>query len=116
MSGTTYYQRNKAVILNIAKYCYTNNKDELKLKARNKYRKLSEEEKNKKREYGRNIYNNMPEEKKQRLKEYQRNYREAKKQHKRKTLKKTVLSNKTLHGKQGANKYYIAYLSGGFTP
>ena len=35
--------------------------------------------KNIKREYGRNRYHNMSEEKKQRLKEYQRNYREAKK-------------------------------------
>ena len=40
---------------------------------------LSEEEKNKKREYGKNRYHNMSEEKKQRLKEYQKNYREAKK-------------------------------------
>ena len=44
-----------------------------------KYRNVSEEEKNKKREYGRNRYRNMSEEKKQRLKEYQKNYREAKK-------------------------------------
>ena len=35
--------------------------------------------KNIKREYGRNRYHNMSEEKKQRLKEYQRNYREVKK-------------------------------------
>ena len=34
--------------------------------------------KNKKREYGRNRYQNMSEEKKQKLKEYQKNYREAK--------------------------------------
>ena len=47
--------------------------------ARDKYRNLSEEEKNKKREYGKNRYRNMPEEKKQRLKEYQKNYRKAKK-------------------------------------
>ena len=39
-------------------------------KARNKYRKLSEKEKDIKREYGRNIYNNMSEENKQRLKKY----------------------------------------------
>ena len=44
-----------------------------------KYRNLSGEEKNKKREYGRNRYCNMSEEKKQRLKEYQKNYRESKK-------------------------------------
>ena len=29
---------------------------------------------------------------------------------------KIVLSNKTPHGEQGANKYYIAYLSGGLRP
>ena len=38
--------------------------------ARDKYRNLSEEEKNKTREYGKNTYSNMSEEKKQRLKEY----------------------------------------------
>ena len=41
-------------------------------RAKNKYRKLSEEEKNMKREYGRNRYYNMSEEKKQRLKEHQK--------------------------------------------
>ena len=45
--------------------------------AKNKYRELSEEEKNIKREYGRSRYHNMPEEKKQRLKEYQKNYCEV---------------------------------------
>ena len=30
--------------------------------------------------------------------------------------KKIMLSNKTPHGEYGANKYYIAYLSGGFRP
>ena len=58
----TYYQKNGDVILNRAKY-----------------RNLSEEEKNKKREYGKNRYHNMSEEKKIRLKEYQKKYREAKK-------------------------------------
>ena len=47
--------------------------------AKDKCRNLSEEDKNKKREYGKNRYHNMSEEKKQRLKEYQKNYREAKK-------------------------------------
>ena len=42
-------------------------------------RNLSEEEKNKKREYRENRYHNMSEEIKQRLKEYQKNFREAKK-------------------------------------
>ena len=63
-------------ILNRAKGYYRNNRDELKVKARDKYRELSEEEKYVKREYGRNRYN-MSEEDKQRLKEYQRNYRRS---------------------------------------
>ena len=45
----------------------------------NRYRTISEEEKNKKREYGENRYHKMSEEKKQKLKGYQKNYREAKK-------------------------------------
>ena len=57
----------------------TKNKERIRIKARDKYRNLSEEEKNKKREYGKNRYRNMSEEKKQRLKEYQKNYHEAKK-------------------------------------
>ena len=60
-----------------------NNKEVLRERererAKNKFRELSEEEKNIKREYGRNRYHNMSEEDKQRLKEYQINYREAKK-------------------------------------
>ena len=54
-------------------------KKRLREQARDKYRNLSEEDKNKKREYERNRYYNMSEEKKQRLKEYQQNYRETKK-------------------------------------
>ena len=42
MSGTTYYKRNRDVILNRAK---ENNKEVLRQKAKNKYRELSEEEK-----------------------------------------------------------------------
>ena len=48
---------------------YQRNKERLKKQARDKYRNLSEEEKNKKREYGKNRYHNMSEEKKQKLKE-----------------------------------------------
>ena len=58
---------------------YQRNKESSKKQARDKYRNLSEEEKNKKREYGKNRYHNISEEKKQKLKEYQKNYREAKK-------------------------------------
>ena len=44
---------------------------------KNKYRNLSEEDKDKKKEYGKNRYRNMSEEKKQ-TKKYQKNYRETK--------------------------------------
>ena len=53
--------------------------EEDKKKVKDKYKNLSEEDKNKKREYGKNSYHNMSEEKKQKLKEYQKKYREAKK-------------------------------------
>ena len=46
---------------------------------KDKYRNLSKEDKNKKREYRKNRYHNISEEKKQRLNEYQTNYSEAKK-------------------------------------
>ena len=45
--------KSKDLILNKTKYV---NEERLKEKARNKYRSLSEEEKNKKREYGKNRY------------------------------------------------------------
>ena len=66
------------MILNRVKDYYESDKERLREQARDKYRNLSEEEKNKKGEYG-NKYYNMSDEKKQRLKEYQKNYLEAKK-------------------------------------
>ena len=48
----TYYQRNRGVILHRAKGYYENDKERLREQAKDKYRNLSEEEKNKKREYG----------------------------------------------------------------
>ena len=48
----TYYQKNKNVVLSKAKYYYKNNKDRLREQARDKYRNLSEEEKNKKENMG----------------------------------------------------------------
>ena len=48
----TNYQRNRYVILNRAKDYYENDKKRLREQVRDKYRNLSEEEKNKKREYG----------------------------------------------------------------
>ena len=42
----TYYQKNRDVILNRGKDCYENDKERLREQARDKYRNLSEEEKN----------------------------------------------------------------------
>ena len=67
-----YCQKNQDVILNRAKDYYKNDKERLRKQARDKYRNLSEEEKNKKG-YSKNRYHNMSEEKKIRLKEYQKN-------------------------------------------
>ena len=47
--------------------------------AKDKCRNLSEEDKNKKKEYGKSRYHNMSEEKKQKLKEHQNKHRDAKK-------------------------------------
>ena len=69
MSETSYYERNRDVILNRAQNYYKNNKELLNEKAKNKYRELSEEEQNIKIEYGGNRYHNMSQEKKQKLKE-----------------------------------------------
>ena len=67
------------MILNRAKDYYENYKERLTVQARDEYRNLSEEEKNKNREYGKNRYHNISEEKKQRLKQCQKNYCTAKK-------------------------------------
>ena len=48
-------------MLSKVKDYYKNNKDGLREQARHKHRNLSEEEKNKKREYGKNRYHNMSE-------------------------------------------------------
>ena len=61
---------NRDVILNRTKDYYENDIERLKDQAREKYRILSEEEKNKKREFGKNRYHSMSEEKKQKLKKY----------------------------------------------
>ena len=49
MNNTTYYQKNREIILNRAKDYYENDKKRLREQARNKYRNLSEEDKNKKK-------------------------------------------------------------------
>ena len=78
MIKKTYYKiffviyKKWIIQLNRAKDYYENDKERLRVQARDKYRNLSEEDKKKKREYGKNRYHNMPEEKKQKLKEYQK--------------------------------------------
>ena len=47
MDNTTYYQRNREIMLNRAKDYYENDKERRREQARNKYRNLSEEDKNK---------------------------------------------------------------------
>ena len=48
-------------------------------RAKNKYRSLSEDKKDIKKQYQKDRYHNMSDEEKQRLKDYQKNYREARK-------------------------------------
>ena len=52
------------MMLNRAKDYYENDKERLKKHARNKYRNLSEEETNKKTEYGKTRHHNTSKEKK----------------------------------------------------
>ena len=52
---------------------YENNKDRTRHQVRNKYRESFDKKKMKRTEYGRNKCHNMSEENKQRLKEYQKN-------------------------------------------
>ena len=47
-TNLTYYQRNRDLVLNKAKYYYKNNKERLREQAKDKYQNLSEEEKIKK--------------------------------------------------------------------
>ena len=54
MNNTTYYQKNREIILNRAKDYHENDKERLKEQVKNKYKNLSKEEKIKKREYGKN--------------------------------------------------------------
>ena len=67
MSDTTYYWRNRDVILSRAKNYNKNDKKVLLDKAKKKHKKYLMK-KNIKIEYGRNRYHNMSEEKKQKLK------------------------------------------------
>ena len=80
MSGTTYYQRNRDVILNRAKAYYENNKELLNERAKTdteNYLKMKKIPPPKKKNSIKKI--DMTEEK-QKCKKHQKNYREAKKQ------------------------------------
>ena len=79
MSEITYYQSNRDIILNRANEYYKNDKELLRVRAKNKYRSLFEDEKDIKKQFQKDRYHNMSDEEKQRLKDYQKNYREAKK-------------------------------------
>ena len=68
---------NKGGKQNAAEY-YRKNADLIRLEARNKYRNLSEKEKNKKRKYQRERYH-MNTDLNERIKQYQRNYYASKK-------------------------------------
>ena len=48
MNNTTYYQRNREIILNRAKDYYENDKERLREQARDRYRNLSKKDKKKK--------------------------------------------------------------------
>ena len=63
MNNTTYYQRNRDVLVNKKIDYYKNNKEKVREQAQDKCRNLSEEETIKKREYGKNRYDNTSEEK-----------------------------------------------------
>ena len=73
-------KKNREIILTRAKNYYENDKERLRLQARDKYRNFSEENKNnRKKEYGKDRYHNMSEEKKKKLKEYQKKISRSKK-------------------------------------
>ena len=55
-------------------------KEILRERAKNRYRELSADEKDFKKQYQKDRYNNMTVDEKQKYKEYQKKYREAKKQ------------------------------------
>ena len=61
MNNLTYYQKKRDVILKRAKDYYENDKKRLRENARDKFRNLSEEEKNEKKEFRKNRYHNMSE-------------------------------------------------------
>ena len=86
MPAKIYYDRDREYYLNIERDYYNSNREYLLKKAMDKYN-ISEEDRNKRKEYSKNRYHNMSPEKKLELKIYQKeyqkesqkNYREKKK-------------------------------------
>ena len=79
MGGTTYYQKNKDVILKRIKDCYENNKEDWEIKQKVDIETYLKKKKNKKRKYGKNRYYGISEENKQKLKEYKKKLSQVKK-------------------------------------
>ena len=82
MDNSTYYQKNRDIILKRAKDYYYNNIEAIRKNMRGKYKILSEEEKEKikicQNNYREKMKNNISEEKREKMKEYQKNYRKKK--------------------------------------
>ena len=68
MIEETYYLTDRAVIIKTVKYNYKKDIEGLRKQGKNKYRELSEEEKNTKREYWRNRYLNASKKRKKKQK------------------------------------------------
>ena len=75
----TYYQKNRDIILKRAKDYYYYNIEAIRKNMRDKYKNLSEEEKEKikiyQKHYREKMKNNISAEKRKKIKEYQKNYR-----------------------------------------
>ena len=70
----TYYQKNKELVLNKANAGLSEEeKDKKREYRRNKYHTMSDKEKNKRNEYERNRYHSMTEEQKAKKREYAKN-------------------------------------------
>ena len=82
MDNPTYYQKNRDIILKREKGHNYNNIEAIRKNMRNKYKNLSEEEKEKIKIYQKNyrekMKNNISEEKREKMREYQKNYRKKK--------------------------------------
>ena len=74
MSKRDYYEKNKDVLLIRSKECYINNKELIRERANNKYKSLTEDEKQKMKDYQKQYRENMTDEQKQKMKDYQKEY------------------------------------------